>query len=134
MVERAFVVEESTVAVEREEHTGVSWRTLTSADRTPTRGVTSGVCEIAPGGVLGFHRHPTLELYYFLEGTALLWLNDAEHAVRPGLTVSIPADVPHGIRNTGTSVLKFFYVFPADSYTDIVYTDVERPGESAARP
>lgn len=133
MDEQAFMVDETSVPVEREAQAGLSWRTLTSADRTPTRELTSGVCEIEPGGVLGFHRHPTLELYYFLQGTGLLWLGNAEHAIRPGLTVSIPADLPHGIRNTGSSVLKFFYVFPADSYTDIVYTDLERPESSTTR-
>jgi quercetin dioxygenase-like cupin family protein len=122
----AFVVEEANVPVEREDDSGVSWRTLTSADRTPTRQLTSGVCEIAPGGALALHRHPTLELYYFLEGTGIVRLDDAEHAARPGVTVSIPADLPHGIRNTGKSVLRLFYVFPADSFSQIIYSDVHR--------
>ena len=125
MTAEAYVVEELSVPVEREEDTGVSWRTLTSADRTPTRQLTSGVCEIAPGGALGLHRHPTLELYYFLEGSGIVWLGTKEQRVAPGITISIPADLPHGIHNTGDSVLRLFYVFPADSFSEIVYTDVE---------
>jgi quercetin dioxygenase-like cupin family protein len=123
---QAYVVEETSVPVEREDDSGVSWRTLTSADRTPTRELTSGVCEIEPGGELVLHRHPVLELYYFLEGAGIVRLDDVERAVEPGVTVSIPADLPHGIRNTGMSVLKLFYVFPADSFSQIVYTNVDR--------
>ena len=126
MIQRAYVVDEARGAVEREDAPGVSWRTLTSADRTPTRELTSGVCEIEPGGMLALHRHPTLELYYFLEGTGLVWLGDREQVVGPGVAVSIPADLPHGIHNTGASRLRLFYVFPADSFDQIVYTDVER--------
>ena len=125
MTAEAYVVEELSVPVECEDDTGVSWRTLTSADRTPTRQLTSGVCEIAPGGALGLHRHPTLELYYFLEGSGIVWLGTKEQRVAPGITISIPADLPHGIHNTGDSVLRLFYVFPADSFSEIVYTDVE---------
>lgn len=131
MTAEAYVVEELSVPVECEDDTGVSWRTLTSADRTPTRQLTSGVCDIAPGGALGLHRHPTLELYYFLEGSGIVWLGTKEQPVAPGITISIPADLPHGIRNTGDSVLRLFYVFPADSFSEIVYTDVEPASPSA---
>ncbi len=126
MSAQAYVVEETSVPVEREDDSGVSWRTLTSADRTPTRELTSGVCEIEPGGELLLHHHPVLELYYFLEGTGIVRLDDVERAVQPGVTVSIPPDLPHGIRNTGPTVLKLFYVFPTDSFSQIVYTTVDQ--------
>ncbi len=124
-----FLIEESEVAVESGDEEidgkGVSWRTLISADRTPTREVSGGVCEIEPGGELKLHRHPTLELYYFLQGEGVVRLSDGEHAVRAGTTVSIPADAPHGIRNTGASPLKLFYVFPVDSFAEVQYTMLE---------
>jgi quercetin dioxygenase-like cupin family protein len=123
-----FLIEESDVAVElgtAEDGAGLSWRTLISADRTPTRELSGGVCEILPGGALVLHRHPTLELYYFLEGEGVVRLGDQERKVRPGTTVSIPADAPHGIRNTGDSTLKLFYVFPVDSFDTVEYTMLE---------
>lgn len=119
---KPYLVEESQVGIEGGEGDGVSWRTLTSADRTPTREITSGTCEILPGGALQVHRHPTLELYYFLAGTGIVTLGSEQHAVRPGTTISIPADTAHGIRNDGASVLKLFYVFPVDSFAEVVYT------------
>jgi quercetin dioxygenase-like cupin family protein len=125
MSTHAFLVEESAVPVESGEDIGVTWRTLTSADRTPTAQVTSGVCEIAAGGALALHRHPVLELYYFLEGSGLVRLGGTERSVQPGVTVSIPADLPHGITNTGNTALKLFYVFPVDSFAEVLYTNLE---------
>jgi len=119
-----FVVEEGAVEVESGEDRGVIWRTLTSADRTPTSELTSGVCEIAPGCELALHRHPPLELYYFLEGTGVVTLGASDHAVRAGTTISIPGDTPHRIRNTGTATLKLFYVFPTASFTEVEYTNL----------
>jgi quercetin dioxygenase-like cupin family protein len=122
--EIAYVTEEKAVPLESGEDVGVTWRTLTSSDRTPTSTLTSGVCEIAPGGVLDLHRHPPLELYYFLEGTGVVRIGDREQRVVPGTTISIPGNVPHGIRNDGPGLLKLFYVFPVDSFGDVEYTNL----------
>ncbi len=125
----AFIVQEQEVAVERgeaEEDPGVTWRTLLSADRTPTAEVTAGTCEIAPGGELGFHHHPVLEVYYFLEGEGVVRLGERTVPVSAGATLSIPANLPHGIRNTGSVRLKLFYVFPTDSFSDVEYTSMTR--------
>ncbi len=119
-----YVTEECAVPLECGEDVGVTWRTLTSADRTPTRTLTSGVCEIAPGGALDLHRHPPLELYYFLQGTGVVRLGDREQRVAPGTTISIPGNVPHAIRNDGTGLLKLFYVFPVDSFSEVEYTNL----------
>jgi quercetin dioxygenase-like cupin family protein len=122
MTLHAYVTDELATPVERGDDVGVSWRTLTSADRTPTRSLTSGVCEIEPGGALDLHRHPPLELYYFLGGTGVVTLDGREQRVGPGVTISIPGDLPHGIRNDGTVPLRLFYVFPVDSFTEVEYT------------
>src|SRR3954468_17823403 len=46
----------------------VDWRTLFSADVTPTNGLTAGVADLAPGDWLGLHRHRPAEIYYVIEG------------------------------------------------------------------
>jgi quercetin dioxygenase-like cupin family protein len=122
---RPFIVEEGSVPIESDTDVGVTWRTLTSADRTPTQLLTSGVCEIEPGRNLALHRHPKLELYYFLAGTGTVTLGSTRHPVRPGVTISIPGDTPHAIHNTGTAPLKLFYVFPVDSFSEVEYTMLE---------
>ncbi len=124
MSEQAYLVAEEAAPIETGDDVGVRWRTLTSADRTPTSLLTSGVCEIEPGGALNLHRHPPLELYYFLAGTGIVTLGGEERRVRPGDTISIPGNLPHGIRNDGTTLLKLFYVFPVDSFDEVVYTNL----------
>ncbi len=127
MSSRPFSVIESRVPLEGGKGDGCTWRTLTSADRTPTTQLTSGVCELKPGGELKLHRHPTLELYYFIEGAGIVTLGRELQPVRAGSTISIPADLPHGIRNTGSTLLKLFYVFPVDSFSEVVYTMLDPP-------
>lgn len=124
MVAGAYVTEEKTVPLESGDDPGVTWRTLTSGDRTPTRVLTSGVCEIEPGGELLLHRHEPLELYHFLEGTGVVRLGDRDQRVQAGTTISIPGNMPHGIRNDGKTLLKLFYVFPVDSFDEVVYTNL----------
>jgi quercetin dioxygenase-like cupin family protein len=126
MPSQPFVVEEKNVEIESGEDRGVTWRTLTSADRTPTQQLTSGVCEIEPGCELPLHRHPPLELYYFLEGKGIVTLGTEDHPVRTGSTIYIPGDAPHRIRNTGSTLLKLFYVFPIESYSQVEYTMLDR--------
>jgi len=130
----AFSVMESSVPLEGGKGDGCTWRTLTSADRTPTTQLTSGVCELEPGGELELHRHPTLELYYFLEGTGVVMLGSQLQPVAAGSTISIPADLPHGIRNTGATTLKLFYVFPVDSFSEVVYTMLGESRATASAP
>lgn len=122
--ELPYITEEGDVPLESGSDVGVTWRTLTSSDRTPTSALTSGVCVIEPGGALELHRHPPLELYYFLEGTGIVQLGDEARRVGPGTTVSIPGNVPHAIRNDGPGNLKLFYVFPVDSFSEVEYTNL----------
>jgi quercetin dioxygenase-like cupin family protein len=120
------VIEEESVEIESGDDRGVTWRTLTSADRIPTRELTSGVCEIAPGGELALHCHPPLELYYFLEGTGVVTLGRDDYAVQPGSTIYIPGGTPHRIHNNGSTLLKLFYVFPVDSFSEVEYTMLDQ--------
>jgi quercetin dioxygenase-like cupin family protein len=126
MGSQSVVIEEQGVEIESGDDRGVTWRTLTSADRTPTRQLTSGVCEIAPGGELALHRHPPLELYYFLEGTGVVTLGSVEHAVQKGSTIYIPGGTAHRIQNNGTEPLRLFYVFPVDSFSEVEYTMLDQ--------
>jgi mannose-6-phosphate isomerase-like protein (cupin superfamily) len=83
--------------------------------------LTSGVAEIELGGALVLHRHAPPEVYYILDGTRVVTLGEEARDVGPGAPVFIPGDTVHGFKNTGKSVLRFFYVFPVDSYCDVEY-------------
>lgn len=48
------------------------------------------------------HRHPgSDEIIYFVQGTGEVTVGDEIAAVQPGVSVHIPPDVTHEIRNTG---------------------------------
>ena len=101
----------------------VRWRTLISADRTPTDSLTVGVAELEPGETRAFrpHKHAQPEVYYILSGTGIVTIAGADHPIRPGSTVFIPGAAEHGARNTGAELLRLFYVFPSNSFAEIEY-------------
>jgi quercetin dioxygenase-like cupin family protein len=102
-------------------HGQVSWRTLLSADQTPTEALTAGVAEIAPGHELKQHRHAPPELYYILAGSGLVTINGVEHRVGAQTAVFIPGGAAHGIRNIGDNTLRFLYAFAVDSFATVEY-------------
>lgn len=99
----------------------LTWRPLFSADSTPTDQLVTGVAELQQGGFLALHRHAQAETYYVLAGEGVVVLDGAEHQVRTGSSVFIPGSSEHGIRNTGTQNLRFFYALAADDFTDVEY-------------
>jgi len=98
----------------------VAFRTIFGADPT-TPEFTAGVTDLAPGGWLGHHRHEPAELYYVLQGEGILAVGGEEHAVNAGTAVYIPGNSEHGIRNTGSGHLRFFYAFAVGSFDRIEY-------------
>jgi mannose-6-phosphate isomerase-like protein (cupin superfamily) len=99
----------------------LTWRPLFSADSTPTDRLVTGVAELGEGGFLALHRHEQAETYYITAGQGVVTLEGVEHPVRVGSTVFIPGAAEHGIHNTATTPLRFFYALAADDFTDVEY-------------
>lgn len=99
------------------------WKTLLSADRTPTEAMTVGITEIEPGQAneIFLHQHAQPEVYYILAGHGVVQISGEEYDLQPGSLVFIPGDAPHGLRNTGNEVLRLLYVFAVDSLDQVVY-------------
>lgn len=108
----------------------VRWRTLLSAERTPSAGMTVGVAEIEPGSseMGSRHRHADHETYYFIVGRGQVHLDGVDHDVEPGSVVFIPGQTWHFVRNTGHETLRFLYAFPVDQFADVRYTFDNDPG------
>lgn len=99
-----------------------SWFTLISGDLTATDRMSAGVMELAPGGVgLAPHRHREPEIYFVVSGSGIVTIDGVDAPVAADATVFIPGDAEHGIRNAGVAVLRVFYVFPTDRFSDVVY-------------
>ena len=54
-------------------------------------------------------------------GAGVVTLDGRETAVKAGTGVFIPGMAEHGIRQTGTGLLRFFYGFPVDSFDSVEY-------------
>jgi quercetin dioxygenase-like cupin family protein len=125
----AYVGHERDVAREAWEGI-VTWRTLVSADRTPSVGLTVGTAEIAPGAteVGARHHHADHEVYYVIAGTGVVHLDGVETPVEPGSVVFIPGNTRHFVRNTGHDTLKLLFAFSVDRFSDVHYVhDDEAP-------
>ena len=57
---------------------------------------------IEPGGQVPSHSTPVDVIFHVLEGEAEITVGDESIAVIPGYILDSPAEVPHGIVNTGT--------------------------------
>jgi len=68
--------------------------------------------EIAPGGHTPKHTHGHEHEVFVLEGTAVVLLGTAEHALRAGTAVFVPPNLVHQFRNTGSVPLKFLCLIP----------------------
>jgi quercetin dioxygenase-like cupin family protein len=69
-----------------------------------------GVCTIfvdaPPGRGPSLHRHPYEEIIIVTEGEATFFGASAKCVVRGGEVVIVPANEPHGFKNTGDGPLK----------------------------
>jgi quercetin dioxygenase-like cupin family protein len=99
----------------------VRWRLLVSAERTATAGMSAGLAEIAPDGVLPLHFHEPPELYHVIAGEGLADVEGITHVLRAGVSLFISGNARHRTANTGRDPLRFLFVFPTDRFEDVTY-------------
>ena len=98
----------------------VRWRTLFCGDRTQTGGVVMGIAEFAPGGTLLPDRQSPAEVYFGLEGAAIVTVDGVPHPMGPGPALYIPDDAEHGTV-AGPDGFRMLYVFPRDRFSEVEY-------------
>jgi mannose-6-phosphate isomerase-like protein (cupin superfamily) len=65
-----------------------------------------GVNAFEPGQAHGLHAHAGMDkVYVVVEGTGVFLLEDQATPMRAGDLLVAPADVPHGVENTGSGRL-----------------------------
>jgi mannose-6-phosphate isomerase-like protein (cupin superfamily) len=70
-----------------------------------------GLLEIPPGGIFPPHTHPEREeIYYVLSGSGTIVVEDKEIKAKEGLTIYVPGEFPHGIRNQTGKPLTVLFV------------------------
>ena len=48
-------------------------------------------------------------------------IDGVQHHVEGGSTIFVPCNAEHGIVNEGEDDLRWFYVFPTATFSDIIY-------------
>ncbi len=73
---------------------------------------TAGLYWLAPGCEGSPDGHPSSdEIYYVVEGTGSLRLDDDQYEVEQGQAIFVPAGVRHTSRNTGDRPLCYFFAY-----------------------
>ena len=84
------------------------------------------VWNLEPGQENDYHLHPTTEhLHVVLEGECEYTLGDSPPViVKPGQAVMVPEQIPHGIRNKGTTRASYMAITSPGDYEKVL---VDRP-------
>lgn len=98
----------------------LTWRTLISADRTPSAEMILGIADFPPHGQLNLHRHEPAEIYFGLSGEGIVSADGATLAITKGVAVFIPSNCEHGVV-AGAAGLSILYCFAQDAFEDIEY-------------
>lgn len=60
-----------------------------------------------PNGFQHIHSHEPEQMYYILEGSGIITVDDEEQTVVKGDCIFIPSNSKHGFKNTGNTLLKY---------------------------
>tara|TARA_Y100001954_G_C15371927_1_gene389124 strand:- start:147 stop:521 length:375 start_codon:yes stop_codon:yes gene_type:complete len=104
-----------------DKYPGVRWKFLIDSDFTESSGLSLGFAEIAPGGDLILHYHSPAELYVITEGTGTLNKSGEFEEIKRGDVVYIAENAKHALKNNGNETLKFYWIFPTDTFSEVEY-------------
>jgi quercetin dioxygenase-like cupin family protein len=104
-----------------EKYPGVRWKFLIDADYTNSSGLSLGFAEIASGVDLTLHYHSPAEIYVITDGTGTLNKSGELQEIRKGDVVYIAKNAKHALKNNGRETLKFYWIFPTDTFSEVKY-------------
>ena len=81
---------------------------LASSRTSDAEFLTTTLVEIKPEGEQRVHSHIPEQVYFILEGQGLMTVSDETVEVNPGDCIFIPSEAPHGLKNNGKELLKYF--------------------------
>ena len=104
-----------------DKYTGVRWKFLIDSDYTKSSRLSLGFAEIDPGGDLILHYHSPDEIYVVTDGVGTLNKSGELEKIKKGDVVYIAGNEKHALKNNGKEVLKFYWIFPTDSFSEVDY-------------
>ena len=76
---------------------------------------------LPPGGFISPHCHAPAEIYFVIEGEAVVVVEGETHVITGDGAIFIPGGAVHELRNAGETTLRIFYVFAVDGIADVRY-------------
>ena len=104
-----------------DKYPGVRWKFLIDSDYTKSSGLSLGFAEIDPGGDLILHYHSPDEIYVVTDGVGTLNKSGELEEIKKGDVVFIAGNEKHALKYNGNEVLKFYWIFPTDSFSEVEY-------------
>ena len=103
---------------------GSTYQTVVG-DAAGTTPVFIGIQTAPPGYRSALHSHPYMEIITVLEGEGEAWLADTDGivALKPGMTLVMPAGMKHWFAATGTTPLRIMGVHAAPRRTVDVHVE-----------
>jgi mannose-6-phosphate isomerase-like protein (cupin superfamily) len=87
---------------------GITSYLLASPRTSSAEHLTTTLAVIQPGGEQRIHNHPPEQVYFILDGNGLMTVGNETQRVGPGNCVFIPSGQPHGLKNDGDVILRYF--------------------------
>ncbi len=104
-----------------EKYPGVRWKFLIDSDYTKSSELSLGFAEIDPGGDLILHYHSPAEIYVITDGSGTLNKSGKFEKITKGDVVYIAGNEKHALKNNGKEILKFYWIFPTDRFSEVEY-------------
>ena len=70
--------------------------------------LTTSIVEMVPDGLQRPHRHEPEQIYYIIDGTGPMSVENETWEVKDGDCVLVPGGSVHSLRNTGETTLRYF--------------------------
>lgn len=71
------------------------------------RNLSITLVEMEPGGIQRVHSHEPEQMYYILEGSGIMTVDDEQRPVQAGDCIFYPSFAKHGLENTGETMLRY---------------------------
>ena len=87
---------------------GITSYLLASPRTCQAKHLTTTLVQLEPGGEQRVHNHTPEQVYFILEGTGTMTVGTDMQEVGSGDCIFVPSEAPHGLRNQGQGVLRYF--------------------------
>ena len=113
---------------QEQEHGELRWKLLIDSTIIKSSSVSVGLLKIKPMVELPLHYHRPNEVYIIKRGKGLLLeLNTTKH-LTTGDIIFIPKNTAHGLKNTGSTPMLLYWIFPTDSWEEVKYNFLPQKG------